>query len=244
MANQLSEISTRRLIVSDTQKPFHAPKSLEFVRYIKRHFKIPDSGMMHAGDESDQYHGSGFKKSPNALHTPSGELSALRYELNRWYSEFPLMKLCISNHGIRYFKKACEAEIPSEVLRSYREVIGAPDGWVWKHEWRVTDGRMPWRLIHGMGYSGMNGHRTAAIDAGISTAIGHLHSHAGVAHIRTGGEDDDTISQILWAMNVGSLIDLQAYAFEYGKYSRFKPCLGIGVVVNHGTTPIWLPYDL
>lgn len=237
MANHLNEIATRSLIVSDTQKPFHATKALEFVQYVKRHYKISDENLFHAGDETDQYWGSGYKKNPNALHTPSQEIAAVRYELERWYKAFPKMRLAISNHGVRYFKKACEAEIPSEVIRSYQELIRAPDGWKWAHEWKITSGRMPWRLIHGMGYSGQNGHRNAAMDAGMSTAIGHLHSHAGISHINTNGLR-------IWGMNTGCLIDVEAYAFEYGKDSRFKPCLGIGLVLNHGTTPLWIPYDL
>lgn len=237
MPNPYSERNSRSLIVSDTQDPFSAEKALEFVRYTARHYGILSDNMFHAGDEIDAYHGGQWKKSPNALHTPKQEISAVRYRLGLWYSAFPKMKLAVSNHGLRWARKAFDAEIPEEVLRSYRDIIQAPDGWQWKEEWRQTDGRMPWRLIHGMGYSGMNGHRTAAMDGGISTVIGHLHAHAGVAHIHTD-------SMRLWGMNVGSLIDLKAYAFEYGKYSRFKPCNGIGIVMNHGTTPIWLPYDL
>jgi hypothetical protein len=144
------------------------------------------------------------------------------------------MKVCTSNHGIRWMKKAAEAQIPSELMRSYREVIQAPDGWIWQDAWVFRQLRHPFRVIHGMGYSGMNGHRTAALDGGISTAIGHLHAHAGIAYITTSG-------QTIWGMNTGCLIDVAAYAFQYGKDARFKPSLGLSVVFDEGRTPIWFP---
>jgi len=44
-------------------------------------------------------------------------------------------------------------------------------------------------------------------------------------------------------MVVGSLINPEAYASEYGKKNKFKPVLGTGVGINGGKTPIWLPYE-
>lgn len=144
------------------------------------------------------------------------------------------MLVCESNHGQRWARKAFDAEIPTIMMRKYQEVILAPTGWQWAKSW-VIPTKKRFRTIHGIGYSGMNGHRTAAIDGGISTAIGHLHSNAGIAYIKTNELD-------IWGMNTGSLIDVEAYAFEYGKDSRFKPCLGISVVFNNGSTPVWFPY--
>lgn len=145
------------------------------------------------------------------------------------------MKIAVSNHGLRWVKKAVAAEIPSQMIRAYQEIIGAPRGWVWKEEW-IIKARKPFRMIHGVGYSGINGARNATIDSGLSTVIGHLHSYGGVWHLNTGGRR-------LWAMNTGCLVDEEAYAFEYGKYSRNKATLGIGVVVDGGQTPIFLPYE-
>lgn len=122
------------------------------------------------------------------------------------------------------------------LMRTYKDVIEAPAGWNWKRTWTYDKLKHPFRMIHGMGYSGQNGHRTAAIDAGISTVHGHLHSHAGIAYIKTEAVE-------IWGMNVGCLIDEEEYAFEYGKDSRFKPCLGVGVIFDQGKTPVWIPYD-
>lgn len=148
------------------------------------------------------------------------------------------MKLAISNHGLRWVRKAIDAEIPSQVLRSYAEIIQSPPGWEWKQEWIVEGSKHRFRIIHGLGYSGARGHINAAIDGRISTAIGHLHSHGGVNHLNFLGSDG-----AIWAMNTGCLIDNHALAFAYGKENRYQPVLGCGVVVNGGRMPIFVPYS-
>lgn len=228
----------RWLVVSDTQKPYEAERALSLCKYAQKHFKIPDENCTHAGDETDQMHGGLYPKGADYDHTPNSELQAAKEKMLEWYSVFPEMKVATSNHGQRWLKKAAAAEIPEQILRAYREIYAAPEGWQWKEEWLFKDCKSPWRLIHGLGYTGQNGARFAAIDAGISTAIGHLHSHAGVSYIKTLGRKD-----LIWGMNVGCLIDVQAYAFKYGKYNRFQPCLGVGVILDGGKMPIWLPYE-
>jgi hypothetical protein len=47
----------------------------------------------------------------------------------------------------------------------------------------------------------------------------------------------------IWAANSGCLIDVEAYVFNYGKESRFKPTLGCSVVIDDGRTPIFIPYE-
>ena len=199
-----------------------------------RDYRIPRANVICVGDEVDQYFGAVYEKDPDAGLSPKTELAATRAELRPWYKAFPEMRLCISNHGIRWARKAFEAAIPSELLRPWRDVIEAPAGWKWRQRWDIGTAH-PWSVIHGMGYSGMNGHRTAALDLGRSVAIGHLHGFGGVARVTTE-------TQAIWGMNTGCLIDVEAYAFNYGKYSRFKPTLGVGVVLDDGRTPVFVPY--
>lgn len=225
------------LCISDAQIPFEAPKALDFLVYLKRHYKIPDENILNAGDELDNYNGGQWPKDPNGQYSATGELAQAKETLKKWYRAFPLMKLAISNHGLRWVRKATAAEIPSQMLRSYQDLIESPPGWEWKYEWRFADLKHPFRMIHGMGYSGMNGHRNAAIDAGMSTVIGHLHSHAGICHLRTLG------GLKIWGFNTGSLIDATQYAFHYGRENRMQPCIGTGIIFNEGQTPVWIPYE-
>jgi hypothetical protein len=227
--------SDRFLVISDLQLPFTAPDALAVCKRVQRHFRIPSGNVLCVGDELDQYHGSSHPKSPDATLTPSQELKLSREMLKDWYRAFPEMKLAVSNHGIRWVRKAAHAEIPSELLRCYREIIEAPKGWVWKDKWTFK-GKHPFRLLHGMGYSGVNGHRNAAMDAGMSTVIGHLHSFAAVSHIVTE-------ELAIWGMNVGSLIDAEAFAFEYGRYNRNKSVSSLGVILDGGSFPLVVPAE-
>lgn len=225
----------RFLFISDCQIPFEAEHALAFCKRVQKEFKIPPENVYNVGDELDLYHGSMHKKSPEAELTPKQELFEARKKLKEWYRQFPEMKLAVSNHGMRWVKKAIDADIPSQVLKCYRELIDAPKGWQWKDRWNIQASKTKIAMIHGLGYSGMNGHRNAAIDLGQNVVIGHLHSHAGINYINTDGRS-------LWAFNTGCLIDVESFAFAYGRYNRSKPVLGCGVVINGGTTPIFIPY--
>lgn len=225
------------LCISDLQIPFEAPNALDFCMHLKSHYRIPDENILNVGDETDNLHGGQWPKDPDGRFSATGELAQTRETLKKWYCAFPEMKLAISNHGLRWIKKAIGAEIPSQMMRSYREIFEAPEGWQWKDEWRFNDLKHPFRMIHGLGYGGVNGHRNAAIDSGLSTVIGHLHSHAGICYLRTLG------GLKIWGFNTGSLIDSTQYAFSYGKYNRMQPCLGVGVIFNQGQVPMWHPYE-
>jgi hypothetical protein len=224
------------LICSDLQIPYEAENALKFCKYVQKVFKISKENVLNVGDEIDSFHGGLWPKGADYLHTPREELMIAIEKLKQWYDAFPICRVAISNHGLRWLKKASNAEIPSMLIRDYKEIIKAPAGWHWRDTWEIKASKQNFILTHGMGYSGADAHRKMALDFGMSVAHGHLHSHAGVAHIKT-----DT--QKLWGMNTGCLIDVEAYAFKYAKYSRFKACLGVGVVLDGGTTPIWIPYN-
>jgi len=225
------------LLISDLQIPYEHPKALEFCAYLKKHYGIPDENVINVGDEIDQYHGGAWDKDPDEPLSPIHEIQVTRDKIKEWSYHFPIMKLAISNHGIRWLKKATGAMIPSQLLKSYQEIFQTPPGWAWREEWRFTQIRHPFRVIHGLGYSGVNGHRNAVIDSGISTAIGHLHTYAGVSHIKMMG------AERLWGINTGCLINPDAIAFKYGKYNRPKPCLGAGIIFDGGRIPVWIPLD-
>lgn len=225
----------RWLVISDLQIPFEAEYALQFCKKVQREYRVPQANILNVGDEVDAYFGSQYRKNPDAIFTPTSELAITRDKVAEWGDAFPKMRLAISNHGTRWAKKAAEAEIPSQMLRAYRDIIGAPEGWQWRYRWEI-DTKHPFTMLHGINYSGFGGARNAAIDNGRSTLIGHLHSHAGISYVRTHHLD-------IWGFNVGCLIDEEAFAFEYGKHMRHKPCLGVGVVLDEGKSAIWIPYN-
>jgi hypothetical protein len=224
------------LVISDLQIPFELDDGLRFCRSVQKEFKIPKENIIIIGDETDQYFASRFSKDPDADLSPTSEIKAARDRLKHWVSAFPIAQVCISNHGLRWLSRAFECNIPTELIIPYKELFNLPDSWIYKEEWRFKT-KHPFRAIHGMGYSGMNGARNACVDGQISTVIGHLHSHAGVDFIKTNND------KWIWGMNVGCLIDAPSFAFKYGKYSRYKPMLSVGVILDNGKTPVVVPYD-
>lgn len=225
----------RFLFISDLQLPYEVNGALEFCRRVQTHFKVPSENIYNVGDELDLYHGSLHKKDPDASLTPNQEMLLSRKKLRDWYKAFPHMKLAISNHGLRWFRKAFDADIPSEVLRCYRDLIDAPKGWVWRERWDIKTPETRISMIHGMGYGGILGHRNAAIDLGTNVVIGHLHANAGINYVCNENRK-------IWGMNTGCLIDATSFAFKYGKYNRNKPVLSVGVAVDGGLTPILVPF--
>lgn len=226
---------SRWLFISDLQIPFEHAYALKFCRAVQREFKIPAENVYCVGDEVDQLFGGRWPKDPDIPLSAVEEIQVTRQKLRAWYRAFPRMRLAVSNHGMRWAKKASLAEIPSQMLKTYQEVLETPKGWEWKERW-VIKAKRPMVMIHGLGYGGMYAYRTAAMDMGANVVFGHLHANAGIAHVVTA-------NQACWGMNVGSLIDKGSYAFAYGKDSRFKPWLGCGVVIDDGATPILLPLE-
>lgn len=227
--------SDRFLFISDTQEPFAHRNAIPFCKAVQKEYGVLDSNVFHVGDEVDQYFGSLYTKDPDAWHTPNSEIRETLERMQQWYAAFPQMKVCTSNHGQRWQKKATAAEIPSQMMRAYQELIEAPPGWIWRKQWLIQC-KYPIKVFHGVGYGGMYAYRTAAMDSNVNTVFGHLHSNAGLAHIRT-------FDKRVWGLNVGCLIDENAYAFRYNKEQRNRPILGCGVVIDDGLTPIFVPLD-
>ncbi len=223
------------MVISDLQFPFEHEKALSFCAYIKKHYGIPDENILNVGDEVDNLHGGLYPKDPNGHHTPKGELKAAKESIRRWAEVFPQMYVCISNHGNRWIKKAAACEIPEELMRAYQDVLEIPVSWKYAYKWTIPT-KHPFQILHGMELSGKTPYRQAADLFNISTAFGHLHSSAGIAHV-------ETLDKKVWAMNTGCLIDRDAYAFKYAKGHRYMANLGVGLVFNEGSTPFWLPLD-
>ena len=228
-------MSDNYICISDLQIPFEHEKALLFIKYLKKHYRVPDENMICLGDEVDNFWGGMWKKSPDVTHTPTSELAESRDKLKQWYKSFPQMKVCISNHGTRWIRKACESEIPSQLLRTYSEMIDAPSGWSW-HKKILIKTHKPFLAVHGDDWGSQTPHTQAALHLGMSVAMGHHHSKASVTFLQT-----EQLS--VWAAVCGSLIDFDSYAFEYARAAKLKPVLSALVVCNGGRVPLLLPME-
>lgn len=200
------------MVVSDLHCPFHHPDAFRFLRECKKRFR-PDL-VVGIGDEIDSHTLSlKFPADPDGM-SPGHEIEATLMALKEVYRIFPVMKVCVSNHTARVFKKAFSAGIPKAFLKSYREFLEAPMGWEWADHWDI-DGV---RYMHGEGYTSNSWTKAAQYNQR-NTVLGHTHSSPGTYWWNG-----------LWTLNAGCLVDESAYSFAYGKHMKNRPELGLGVV--------------
>lgn len=206
------------LVIADDQHPFKHKDYLDFLKAVAK--KYNTDKVVHVGDEVDSHSLSDWDHDPDG-YSAGHELLAAIDSLKPFYKAFPNVMVCKSNHTERVFRKAFKAGIPKAYIRDYREFLKAPKGWKWEDKWEI-DGVV---YKHGLGYSGSQGALNAAKDELKPCVIGHLHSDAGILYWANA-------QVLLFGMNVGSGIDKDAYAFEYGKVMRKKPILSCGVVLD------------
>lgn len=223
------------LIVGDLHLPYHNDRAISFIERVLKDYKIPKDNIISVGDFFDMYNMSFHDKSPQAEGPHAEYLSALACA-KEFYEKFPKIRICESNHEVRLFRKFEKALIPSAFMKAWHDIWEMPREWKYASHWKIAT-RKPFIVQHGTGYAGQVGHIKAAVNNGISTAIGHLHSFAGVNYFNTTGRGT------IWAMNAGCLIDEDALAFAYGKDHPNKPCIGLGVVLDSGMRSEWIPID-
>jgi len=222
------------LAISDTQIPFEHKDALDFACHIRKIFapdpKNVEITYVHVGDEVDQHTLGKYCADPNG-RSGGDELKEAIHHLKDWYREFPSMHVCESNHTYRIYKKAFGAGIPQEFIRSIQEVYEAPDKWNWAEQW-IIDNIL---FEHGEYVSGKTAALQAAMENRISTVIGHQHTWGGVVY-------SNSIVNQIFGLNTGCLIDVDLYAFKYGRKFRKKPTLGMGVIFNG--VPMFVPMFL
>ncbi len=213
------------LVISDMQAPFQHQDTIPFLKAIVKKYKPNEYVCI--GDEMDLAAMSDFDHDPDG-YSAGHELKKGLDFMHQLYKIFPKMKVCISNHGARPFRKAFKHGIPKAFLKDYQEFMEAPKGWEWRDSWEIDD------IIyeHGTGQSGQLGAIKAALANMQSTVIGHLHAFAGISYSANS-------KHLIFGFNVGSLIDVHAYAFSYGKHMKVKPIIGTGVVVKG--IPVFIP---
>jgi hypothetical protein len=213
------------IVIPDLHVPFHHKDALKFLKAIKRKYKPTE--VINLGDFEDWHSISMHDHDPNGM-SAGDELIKLRKEAKPFFKLFPKMKICTSNHGSLPFRRAFKFGLPSELIKSYKDILGAPKGWEWSDQWEV-DGVL---YEHGDPFTGQNAAIKCAEQNMQSTVIGHVHSFAGIQYSANS-------RHLIFGFNVGCLIDRNAYAFEYAKKIKRKPILGCGIVKDG--IPMFVP---
>ena len=198
--------------------PAHHPDTFDFLSDIRNRFK-PDL-IVSVGDETELAGLSFHDKDPDAL-SPGHEYKEALMCMRKLYKLFPKMRICISNHGSRLYRKAFNSGIPRNLVKCYQDLWEAPDDYIWEQRIIIDDVL----YIHGDPGAGRNLGFKAMQDYKMSIVHGHVHSHGGVQYHNT------SLGQTFW-MNTGCMVDVNSPVFGYGEKYATKPTLGCGVVVD------------
>jgi hypothetical protein len=142
-------------------------------------------------------------------------------EVAKFVKAFPKVKMCKGNHDAIPYRQAATVGIGERYLKTFSELFNLPKSWEIEEEF-IINGVL---YKHGINCMGKDGAINTAIQERMSTVIGHSHAFGGCKY--SANKRD-----IIFGMNVGCGIDIDAYAFAYGKYDKNRPTLGCGIVFN------------
>ena len=214
---QESGTGTRVLVIPDLHTPFMHKDAVTFLKGIYNKYKC--NKVVIIGDEIDMHYSSFHDTDPDGF-SARAEMELAVVQLTELARAFPKAKVCIGNHTAISQRRAFSAGLSNRWIKSVKDVLlsyGVPcEGWDYSDHW----------VIEGVKYT----HGTARkakqrmLQDGISIVQGHYHAESYVWH-----HVNDV--QKLFAMQLGALIEDDAYAFSYGKHfaKSHKNC---GVIID------------
>jgi hypothetical protein len=224
--------NSRLLIIPDQHAPYQHPDALDFLIAVAA--KIQPTRIINLGDETDG-HALSMHDSDPSLDSAGVELANARKWLQALERVFPVMDICHSNHGSLVYRRAFKSGIPTEYIKSYREILfpdGTGQGWDWKDKHRVT---LP------NGEDVIFQHQSAgdtlnnAAHERCSIVEGHEHGKFEIQY-------RSSTTALYWSLISGCLIDPKALAFAYGRLFPKKPLLGCSAILD--SIPRLIPMEL
>lgn len=215
----MAKTNRRVLVIPDMHMPYCHPDTWRFLAALKRKFK-PDR-IVCLGDEVDG-HAISFHESDPDLDSAGPELQKAKNLLKKIYELFPNCDVLESNHGSLVYRKAKAAGIPRQCLRSYREMLEAPPGWLWHTELtiKMSDGNYVY-FTHGKTSHILNLSKSVSMSA----ACGHYHEKFSINYWANS-------RGLYWQLNCGALIDDKALAFAYNKLNLHRPLIGAAIIID------------
>ncbi|MGZ6468422.1 MAG: homing endonuclease associated repeat-containing protein [Bdellovibrionota bacterium] len=206
------------LILGDQHKPYHHIDSIPFLLAVKAKYESlgrPFDLTVDIGDGED-FHGINFHDHDPDLLSPGHEMEAVIAAKQPLYQAFPNMQVMESNHGSMVFRKGKHHGLPRHVLKSYREILQAPEGWQWHHELivQMTNGSH-WLFCHSYGGNVLQ----VSQKRGLSVVQGHHHSKFSI-------QAWANYNGLHFACQTGCLIDDASMAFAYNKTTVDRPVMG------------------
>lgn len=209
------------LVISDLHIPFEHKGAIKFFREQQEKWNC--GKVIFIGDLIDNHYHSYHETDADGM-SAGMELEQAILKLKEWYYTFPQADICIGNHDRLVFRRLYTAGISARWIQPIEKILGVPD---WKFVEDIIYNDVLY--IHGEEGSALN----KAQQEFMSVVQGHRHSEGYIQFLQGN-------KQQLFAMQVGSMIDFNAYAFNYAKRGK-KPILSCAVVL--GNHPILIPYN-
>ncbi len=204
----------RVLVIPDLHAPFVKEGSLQFcVDMYKKH---KCNKVVFIGDILDNHYSSFHDTDPDGMGAGE-ELQKALAVIREFGKHFPVANVCTGNHDSIGARRAFNAGLSKAWIRSVGEIIGIK-GWQFSEEW-VIDKVL---YTHGTGRKA----KQRCMQEFTSVVQGHYHSE-------TYYETFVSAEKLMFAMQLGCLIDRKSYAMAYGKNFR-KPQINVGIVVDNG----------
>lgn len=206
------------LVIGDLHTPFMHPDAVKFLTALKKKYKPNEIIFM--GDEVDAHATSYHEHNPD-LPSAGDELKAAIKQLLPLYTLFPKAVVIESNHGSLVYRKALTAGLPEAVLRGYREILQAPQGWTWKIDHIVKSALGDIYCHHGKSAT----HEKLSKNMALSAIQGHFHNKFYISYW-------SSPNGLYFDANAGCLVDHKSRAFAYGKNNLQKPIVGAMVIID------------
>jgi len=213
-------------VIGDTHFPFAHPNYINFLQDTFEHYGV--TKIIHIGDICDNHAISRWQSEPDS-YGANQEFELAKRDVQIYTKAFPKVTLLLGNHCRIPERQAASLGIPKQFLKGTKELWGMPKGWD-VDEQVILNGVM---YDHGINAMGTSGALLKATNAMMSCVIGHAHSFGGVQY-------RSNANNLIFGLNVGCGIDIDAYAFRYGKYNKNRETLGCGIVFD-SSNAIFVP---
>ena len=211
-------VGNKVLVIGDLHTPFEHKGYLNFCKQIYKKYNCDK--VVFIGDIIDNHVGS-FHDTDVDGHSGGKELMLAKKSIAEYHREFPNSLVCLGNHDILPNRKAFSSGVSKHWIKPIGEVLITPT-WTYADHF-IIDGV---KYTHGTGRQS----RQRSQQDMISNVQGHFHAQS---YIENYVGADGTRR---FAMQIGCGINVDEYAFAYGKHFA-KPHLNCGVVID-GRLPI------
>jgi len=207
-------LGSRVLVVPDLHTPFMKQGTVDFLEAL--YDKYDCNQVVFIGDIMDNHYSSFHDTDPDGFGGRE-ELQRAISQIGELIAAFPSAKVVIGNHDAIPQRRVFNSGLSSSWVRTIDEVLTSHgldvSGWEFADKF-VIDGI---KYTHGTGRKA----KQRMIQDGMSVVQGHYHSES---YILYHSNDERTN----FAMQIGALIDDEAYAFAYNKhFATSHQCAGV-----------------